>query len=114
MNRIIAASLFSIILGVSALAQIKRPLHQEDIYRLKTLGDPNISPDGEWIAFTMSSIDSAKDKRNTDIWMVSRDGRQQVQLTNSPDGENSPRWSPDGKYLSFLSARQGGSNEVWL
>ncbi len=92
----------------------QRPLRPGDVYRLQTLGDPQISPDGQWVAYTLTSVDSAKDKRNTDIWMVSWDGMQTVQLTNSPDAETNPRWSPDGRYLSFTSARQGGSSQVWL
>ena len=93
----------------------KRPLQPSDVYRLQNIGDPQVSPEGNWVAYTLSSVDSAKDKRNTDIWMVSWDGNQSVQLTHSPDGENGPRWSPDGKYLSFLSSRQGAkSAQVWL
>jgi dipeptidyl aminopeptidase/acylaminoacyl peptidase len=93
----------------------KRPLQPSDVYRLKSVGSPQVSPDGSWVAYTVSSVDSAKDKRNTDIWMVSWDGAQTVQMTNSPDSESSPRWSPDGKYLSFVSSRQGAkSSQVWL
>ncbi len=92
----------------------KRPLRPGDIYRLQSIGSPEISPDGEWVAYTLASIDSAKDKRNTDIWMINWSDTQTVQLTNSPDGESSPRWSPDGKYLSFTASRQGGSSQVWL
>jgi len=92
----------------------RRPLRPGDIYRMQTIGDPQISPDGAWVAYTLTSIDSAKDKRNTDIWMIRWDGTESVQLTSSPDGESNPRWSPDGKYLSFTAARQGGSSQVWL
>ncbi len=93
---------------------IKRVLRPGDIYRLQTLSDANVSPDGKWVAYTVSTIDSAKDKRNADVWMTSWDGKETVQLTNSPDGESSPRWSPDGKYISFISSRQGTSSQVWL
>lgn len=92
----------------------KRLLRPGDIYRLQTMNDANISPDGQWIAYTISTVDSAKDKRNSDIWMVSRDGNQTVQLTSSPDNESTPRWSPDGKYISFQATRLGGGAQVWL
>lgn len=93
----------------------KRPLKPTDVYLLKSIGDPQPSPDGKWVAYTVSSVDTSKDRRNSDIWMVSWDGEQNVQLTNSDDGESTPRWSPDGKYLSFVSARNGEkSAQIWL
>lgn len=93
----------------------KRKLQPADVYRLQTLGDPQVSPDGNWVAYTLSSVDSVQNKRNTDIWMVSWDGKQNIQLTNSPDAESQPRWSPDGKYLSFVAARNGVTNsQIWL
>lgn len=110
----IAVSLL-LCLATSVFSQVsKRPLVPGDIYRLQTLSDANVSPDGKWVAYTVSSVDSAKDKRNADIWMVSWDGKETVQLTNSPEGESSPRWSPDGKYISFISSRQETSSQVWL
>lgn len=99
----------------AATTATKRKLQPADLYRLQTLGDPQVSPEGNWIAYTLSSVDSAKNKRNTDIWMVSWDGKQNIQLTNSPDAESQPRWSPDGKYLSFVAARNGATNsQIWL
>ncbi len=93
----------------------KRPLKPTDVYLLKSIGDPQPSPDGKWVAYTVSSVDTSKDRRNSDIWMVSWDGEQTVQLTNSDDGESTPRWSPDGKFLSFVSARNGEKNaQIWL
>ncbi len=101
--------------AIGAQPVSKRPLQPSDVYRLQSIGSPQVSPDGHWVAYALTSVDSAKDKRNTDLWMVSWDGSQSVQLTNSPDGESSPLWSPDGKYLSFLSSRQGAkSTQVWL
>ncbi len=94
----------------------KRSLVPTDVYLLKNIADPQISPDGKWVAYTVSSVDTAKDKRNSDIWMVSLDDKAaSVQLTSSDDGESSPRWSPDGKYLSFISARNGQKqSQIWL
>jgi len=91
----------------------------EDLSKVRAVGDPQRSPDGAWVAYTVSSVDAEKDKRNTDVWMVSWDGRTQVQLTSSPDSESRPRWSPDGKYLAFLASRGDEDQkkkgaQVWL
>ncbi len=107
----------ALIFGFGTYAQTtpKRPLKPSDVYRLQTLSDPQISPDGKWVAYTLSSVDSVKNKRNADIWMNSWDGKESIQLTYSPDGESQPRWSPDGKYLSFTSSRNGlTSSQIWL
>ena len=85
-------------------AQTKHKISPADIYRLQTISDPHISPDGKWVSYTLSTVDSAKDKRNSDVWMVSWGGEQTLQLTNTPEGESSARWSPDGKYISFISS----------
>ena len=92
----------------SAFAQqtaAKRPLAPSDFYRLQSISGPQVSPEGNWIVYVLSSIDSTKDKRKSDIWMVSRDGAQNIQLTNSPEGEGRPRFSPDGRYISFVAKR---------
>ena len=96
----------------------KRPLKPADIYRLPAVSDPQISPDGKWVAYTRSTIDSIKDKRSSAVWMINIDGSQELRLTTSPEGESRPRWSPDGKYFSFLSSRPGEpavkGSQVWL
>ncbi|MFN8690986.1 MAG: S9 family peptidase [Cyclobacteriaceae bacterium] len=103
------------LIALSAHAQSKRKLTARDFYRMQSVGDPQLSPEGNWVAYTLTTVDSIKDKRSTDLWMINWDGQQQVQLTHTPDGESSPRWSPDGKYLSFTSARAGlNRSQIWI
>ena len=90
--------LFAFADSPSLVAQTaKRAVRVGDMYRLRNVGAPEISPDGQWVAYTVTSLDSAKDKSNTDVWMASWDGTQVIQLTSSPDAETTPRWSPDGQ-----------------
>jgi dipeptidyl aminopeptidase/acylaminoacyl peptidase len=103
-----------LLIGLPAHAQ-KRALAVDDIYSLKEVRDPQRSPDGRWVAYVVSHAIKDTDKNDTDIWMASWDGSQDLQLTSSPDGESRPRWSPDNKYLSFVSSRQGAKHgQLWL
>jgi len=101
--------------GAGAPTSARRPVEATDIYRGRTVRDPQLSPEGQWVAYTVSVIDSAKDRAESDIWMTSWDGAQTVRVTSTPGSESSPRWSPDGRWLAFLSSRQGGDGaQVWL
>ena len=115
----VAAGLLLPALAFAQQAPAKRAITIDDLHAFKTVGDPQRSPDGKWIAYTVGATDVEKDKRNSDIWMVSFDGAQNIQLTFTADGESSPRWSPDGKYLSFLAARgteeeKKKGSQVWV
>ncbi len=105
-----------LLLSLPVLAADKRPLNLEDLNRIHDVGSPEVSPDGQWIAYVVSTIDKEGDKRDGDVWMVSWDGKQNIRVTYSPESEGSPRWSPDGKYLAFTSSRPGKAkgNQVWL
>ncbi len=93
----------------------RRPLRPDDIYSLRDVHDPHRSPDGKWVAYALSTVDTVRDRNTSDIWMVSWNGTEQRQITSTPESESSPRWSPDGKWLSFLSSRQGGDGpQLWL
>jgi dipeptidyl aminopeptidase/acylaminoacyl peptidase len=114
-----AATGILIFAGFAAGQTAKRPINADDFGKIRGVGDPQRSPDGKWVAYSVSTIDVEKDKRDTDLWMVSWDGNEQVRLTSSPDSESSPRWSPDGRFLAFLASR--GTEEekklgaqVWL
>jgi dipeptidyl aminopeptidase/acylaminoacyl peptidase len=94
-----------------------RPVRVDDFTRFQDVGDPQVSPDGEWVLYTLTTTDMAKDGRDTDIWMVKWDGSLRSRLTFTSENETAPRWSPDGKYISFLSSRPGGQargNQVWV
>jgi dipeptidyl aminopeptidase/acylaminoacyl peptidase len=93
----------------------RRPIVSGDLYRLKDLGPPEVSPDGKWVAYTVSSADSALDRTGQDIWMAAWDGSSVVRLTTSAEADRAPRWSPDGRFLSFLSSRAGDQgDQLWL
>ena len=107
-------ALSALLIAAPAHAQ-KRALAVDDIYNLKEVRDPQRSPDGKWVAYVVARAIKDTDKNDTDIWMASWDGTQEIQLTSSPDGESRPRWSPDNKYLSFVSSRQGTKHaQLWL
>ena len=97
-----------------AAESARRPLKVDDIFSLKTVGDPQISPDGNWVAYTVRWLDPKEDSSDTDIYMVSFVGGTPLRLTSSPKAESHPRFSPDGRYLAFLSGREGKKAQVWL
>jgi dipeptidyl aminopeptidase/acylaminoacyl peptidase len=106
---------FAAFLAASPAIAEKRGLLVDDIYNLKDVRDPQRSPDGKWVAFVVSRAIKDTDKNDTDVWMASWDGGQEIQLTSTPENESSPRWSPDNKYLAFISSRQGAKGgQVWL
>ena len=96
-------------------AQAPRALRSSDIYRLRDVGAARISPDGAWIAYTVTTTDSVKDKTDSDVWMVSWDGTRTLRMTASPEPESNPRFSPDNRYLSFVSGRyESKGGQIWL
>ena len=112
-----ALTLFLASVVITTAQTGKRPLSLDDLGRLKEVRDPQCAPDGKSVAFVVSQIDVKDDKPGSGhIWAIGLDGQNERQITWSSDSESNPRFSPDGRYLSFTSSRRGKTkgNQVWL
>src|ERR1700736_1338549 len=85
----------------------RRALTSDDFYNMQIVTDPQVSPDGKWVAYVVSTNDRGADETRSAIWMVSWDGTQQIPLTNPAHDISSPRWSLDSRYLSYLATPTG-------
>ena len=105
------AGLLLSICAVEAIAAdsvaVRRTLKVDDFFRVQEVSDPQVSPDGLWVAYVVSSNDRDADEARSAIWMVSWDGKEQLQLTSAADGTGKPKWSPDGRYLAFIATPAG-------
>jgi dipeptidyl aminopeptidase/acylaminoacyl peptidase len=84
-----------------------RALNPDDFYRVQDVAEPQVSPDGLWVAYVLTTNDRESDEARSAIWMVSWDGSQRLALTAAAEETDKPKWSPDGRYLSFLSTPAG-------
>lgn len=88
-------------------ATVHRTLTPDDLYRVQDVSDPRVSPDGQWVAYVLTSSDRNADEARSAIWMVRWDGTQRLALTGAADGTGKPKWSPDGRYLAFVATPAG-------
>ncbi|HXL36891.1 MAG TPA: S9 family peptidase [Ktedonobacteraceae bacterium] len=79
----------------------------EDLYQFKQVSRPRISPDGQRVAFVITTIDERKQEYHSSIWIVSTDGGEAKRFTGGASNAHSPNWSPDGKWLAFVTDREG-------
>src|SRR5438067_5549903 len=103
--------------GVAFAQSAKRPLSLDDLGKLKDVRDPQCAPDGKSVAFVVSQIDVKEDKPGSShVWTIGIDGKNERQITFSAESESAPRFSADGRYLSFTSSRPGKAkgSQVWL
>ena len=116
-----AILVLALVCSGSAVAQEKRVLDFSDLAGIRAVSGPQVSPEGEWVAYVVRTSDVEKDEITGDIWMTSWDGQQTLQLTHADSSESLPRFSPDGKYLAFLASRESDDegegdekSQVWL
>jgi len=90
-----------------------KPIAFDDFIRIKRVSDPQISPNGDLIAFVVTEMDKEKNASNSNIWIVPVSGGEPWKLTSSPNADFSPRWSPDGTRIAFISTRSGDP-QIWM
>jgi dipeptidyl aminopeptidase/acylaminoacyl peptidase len=114
----IAFILTLLVFSPSASAQSSlpapRPITIDDYFQIQAVHDPQLSPDGQWVAYAVDKAALKTDKNETRLWMVPTAGGESIPLTAEGLNSEHPRWSPDGKFLAFLSERNEGKKQVWL
>src|SRR5262245_33260244 len=96
-----------------ALSAQKRGFTPADWYKLTTLSAPALSPDGRLVAFTVTTVREAENKRHSEVWVVPAAGGAPVRYTSPAFESSNPRFSPDGKLLFFTSQRPEGKGNTW-
>jgi dipeptidyl aminopeptidase/acylaminoacyl peptidase len=94
-------------------AQNKKNFDSLDVFQLEYTGDPQISPDGQWIVYLRTGFDIMKDASARSLWLLSSDGSIHRKLTSSQENERQGRWSPSGDRIAFVSGSEHG-NEVYV
>ncbi|MCX6151107.1 MAG: S9 family peptidase [Ignavibacteriales bacterium] len=101
---------------ITAQSDQRRKMTVEDLTEIRGVSEPQVSPDGDWVAYSVKTDNMKEDKSNSDIWMSNWDTGEAIRLTFSKENEHLPHWSPDNKYISFLSLRTDSDEveQLWI
>jgi dipeptidyl aminopeptidase/acylaminoacyl peptidase len=112
----VAALACSVVISSAAAQQGRRTLTVADMQRFKEVGDARLSPSGDWIVYTLSGVDTAKDRSSGDIWLARWDGTRTLRMTYGNDDEHSPQFAGSDHAISFLSSRRDphDADQLWL
>ena len=99
--------------GNAQAVPAKRPMTFDDMMNMKRLGETAVSPDGKWLAFSVTTVDLKQNTKTAELWMQAIAGGEPFKLAVGQPGDGGPQFAPDGKRILFLSGREGGQ-QVWL
>jgi Tol biopolymer transport system component len=111
MLRRIHVAFVLLVLAVAAIAYAKHPITFDDLTKIHRISDPQVSPDGKWIAYVQGTVDMEANKTVRHIWLIPTEGGEPRQLTRGEGSDTRPRWCPHGKELAFMSTR-GGKSQI--
>ncbi len=112
MQRVLLPILSLALVAHAAFAKPTHPFSIHDMLAMQRISEPDVSPDGTRIVFTVRTTDLEDNRGRTDLWLVRSDGTDLRRLTTHPAGDQNPKWAPDGRSILFLSTRSE-SSQVW-